>query len=161
MRLAKNLSEAECRELASLVQDLLYLDVVDDADTYNPDKSWDGPEILEHIAQWLDAHDLVPATLQRPMGVVESQANKAIAIVDAMRPNMVNMRAADVVDVVRAITDEVIKSGQDSLVIRFVDGSEMSVWDDGFDALHVWVVTGSNNRSERRDGKPEVQPSGG
>jgi len=61
MRNPKNLTHAELADLVARIQDWMYLDIVADADAYNPEKAWDTSDIAMHISELLAEYGLVPA----------------------------------------------------------------------------------------------------
>ena len=64
MRQAKELSPAELATIVNALQQALYLDFDDrNQKVWNPDKSWDGADVCDHLAQLLAEHGLVPQSV--------------------------------------------------------------------------------------------------
>lgn len=102
------------------VYDLLYLDVDEDRDFYNPDKSWDGADFLDMIAEELSAY--IPPPCAETAGPRPSTfaPGEAVSESDGLPP-------ADVIITVRGgVADVVLKARGTALALYDydVDGSE-------------------------------------
>jgi hypothetical protein len=63
MKAAKNLSHEALVEIAETVQGLLYLDIVNDREVFNPEKEWSGADVCEALAGLCTKHKLAPSFL--------------------------------------------------------------------------------------------------
>ena len=57
------LNTFELVDLVRRVQALFYLDILGDRESWNPDKEWDGADLLDELAQLMVQHGLAPTAI--------------------------------------------------------------------------------------------------
>ncbi len=61
MRTAKELSRKQLETIVESVQEFMYRDLGEGGtDVWNPDKSWPGADVCQHVVSVLGEHGLVP-----------------------------------------------------------------------------------------------------
>ena len=63
MRNPSSLTHDELAQFANAVQSLLYLDMQNEREFWNPDKEWDAADLLDELALVMQRYNLVPTTL--------------------------------------------------------------------------------------------------
>lgn len=74
MQNPKNLTQEELVIIVTTIQDLMYLDLVDNEDTYNPQKELNTSDLSMHIGELFAKYDLTPENCETRLQTEEKAA---------------------------------------------------------------------------------------
>ncbi len=128
MRNPTNLTHAELASIVSKIRDWMYLDLVNDADTYNPEKAWNAGDFAMDTGELFSEHGLAP----------ESRGDKPEASVPSSPPRIVIIVSGGLVQGIFCsdVTAEAVVVDWDT------EGGDTEDRDD-----NIVAVTGENNRT--------------